>query len=806
MAGLLLAGTSFAGGTGGGDTCSLADPISGEGAFAFDTTGSDNSGFASAPCITAINHDQFYQWTALADGDYDFDLCASTVSDTILGVYAGVGCAATCVDSNDDSCSLRSKVSVAGILTGDTFLIRVGSYSSGASGEGAGILTIGLQTPPPAPPANDDCSGATVLTGLGDFAFDSTAATGSGFTGDGGGTSANLQDVFFSWTAPGSGDFTVQTLDSVLSYDTKMTIYAGDCVTAAWLGYDDDGGDTYASLLNLTGVTGGDQFLIQVGTYSGSTTPGPNVLNISQAPDGSDCSLALPVSGLGGFAYDTTGHVSTGFAGAGGLCSAPNQDYFFAWTATQDGDYNFDTFLTGYDTIMSVYSGGDCSATCIDSNDDFGGLQSQVTVSGVITGDVLLVQVGGYNTNEGPGTLTVSFAVDPCAVADDGFEDNDDCTTATVLTAGSYTGLHVDLADPDFYEVSIPAGYVMTLTETFDSNETDYNLYDTGCANLLISGDSNGFAVTNTGAVAASVVIEAHNWSGASLPCGDYDFDLAVDPDPCGPGNDDSLEDNDDCASATPMVDGTTTGLFVSKTDKDFYSFCVADGATVTIDILFTNANGDIDGFLRAASSASCGLGNGADELTDGFSSTDNENLTWTNTTGASLDVVLEVNVYTNSASNCNTYDLMISGSGGCGIGTVYCVANANSTGFVSTIAATGSDVAADNNFTLVSTNLPDGEFMYFIGSYGQDQVNNPGGSEGNLCVGGGLAIARFLPTLGAIAGGMHSGMIDLTNIPLNTGSVEMILAGDTFNFQGWHRETSTGSSNFTPGLEVTFQ
>ncbi len=32
-----------------------------------------------------------------------------------------------------------------------------------------------------------------------------------------------------------------------------------------------------------------------------------------------------------------------------------------------------------------------------------------------------------------------------------------------------------------------------------------------------------------------------------------------------------------------------------------------------------------------------------------------------------------------------------------------------------------------------------------------------------------------------------------------------MILSGDTFRFQGWHRD-SGDQSNFTPGLEVTFQ
>ncbi len=137
--------------------------------------------------------------------------------------------------------------------------------------------------------------------------------------------------------------------------------------------------------------------------------------------------------------------------------------------------------------------------------------------------------------------------------------------------------------------------------------------------------------------------------------------------------------------------------------------------------------------------------------------------------------------------------------------GPEYCTATLNSTGSVSTIYGTGSNIAADNLFTLVAEQVPDGQFMYFIGSYGPSQVNSPGGSNGNLCVGVGLAIARFIPTAGTTAGGIYSASPNLRDVPLNTGNIEMIVSGGTFGFQGWHRK-SGGQSNFTPGFEVTFQ
>ncbi|MCA9002140.1 MAG: hypothetical protein KDB61_09465, partial [Planctomycetes bacterium] len=123
-------------------------------------------------------------------------------------------------------------------------------------------------------------------------------------------------------------------------------------------------------------------------------------------------------------------------------------------------------------------------------------------------------------------------------------------------------------------------------------------------------------------------------------------------------------------------------------------------------------------------------------------------------------------------------------------------------------IDATGSDVLASNDVTLVATQLPQNSNGFFLTSRQQGFVANPGGSSGNLCVGGGLAIARFLPTLSLSAGGMISGSVDLTDVPLPPTMTGMIMAGDTFNFQLWHREGGplSGMSNFSPGLEVTFQ
>lgn len=816
----LLAGTATA--QDGTDTCTAPTAI-GEGTFAFDSTANTQSGFAEGACGT-LNFfaDQFWVYTATAAGDLTIDTEGSSSGyDTQLAVYSGVDCTAVCVGEDDDGgTGLLSSFTVTGVNIGDQFLIQVGGFNSGDAQ--AGTLNVAVVTPP-MPPVNDDCSGAIDLVGTGAFPFDATIAADSAYAGDGGcALDSSIEDVFFTWTAPADGDFSFETLDHNVSYDTRMSIYLGQAcdATDVCVGSDDDGGPGFGSLVSLTGVTAGSMYTIQIGVFSASTTPGPNTLNITQAPDGSSCELALPITGTGDTTYDTTGLPTSGYDPIGCAVNPTrlNQDRFFTWTPPTDGDYIINTRNTditmGVDDTQLVIYGGDCvTPTCITANEDISGSDflSEVTLTGATTADTYLIHVGTWDTgDQGPLTLTIELAVDPCgALVDDSFEENDTCATAASVGAGSYTGNNVSDTDADFYVVTVPAGNILTFTEDFDSDSVSYNIYDDAgtCGNLL-GTVAGGFTLNNTGAASLDAVIEAVNTS-ALFACGEYDFSISIDVDPCGSAAvDDSLEDNDDCATATPMMDGTTMGLFVSKTDKDHYAVCLANGATIQVDLTFLNDNGDLDCFLWDAADANCGTGNGSTELAEGFSGTDNETMSYTNTTGADQDLIIEVNVWDNAGNeDCNTYDLTILGAGNCNgqLGTEYCTANPNSTGSVSTIYGTGSNVAADNNFTLVAEQVPNDQFMYFIGSYGQDQVNNPGGSNGNLCVGGGQAIARFLPTTGTTAGNMHSGMIDLTDVPLNTGMTEMIIAGDTFNFQGWHREDG-GQSNFTPGLEVTFQ
>ncbi len=143
----------------------------------------------------------------------------------------------------------------------------------------------------------------------------------------------------------------------------------------------------------------------------------------------------------------------------------------------------------------------------------------------------------------------------------------------------------------------------------------------------------------------------------------------------------------------------------------------------------------------------------------------------------------------------------------GPGVGTPFCMANPNSTGLTGAISASGSANVAANDLTLRGSDLPLNAFGFFLVSDTQGFIANPGGSEGNLCLGG--SIGRYVGA-GQIqnsgATGEISLLIDNQLIPSPTGLFP-VMVGDVLNFQAWHRDSNMGAavSNFTNGLEVTF-
>lgn len=145
--------------------CANAEPIGLVTDFAFNTATATTDGpsHTNNPCFAFNNpsadSDIWYSFTPTFNGAVEWSTCNSATFDTRLAVY---GPNATCPVApedlyacNDDGAgcaNFSSRVTFA-VTSGQTYLLRLGGF--GESGPGSFNI---VQTTPPMPPANDDCS------------------------------------------------------------------------------------------------------------------------------------------------------------------------------------------------------------------------------------------------------------------------------------------------------------------------------------------------------------------------------------------------------------------------------------------------------------------------------------------------------------------------------------------------------------------------------------------------------------------------------------------------------------------------
>ncbi len=488
--------------------------------------------------------------------------------------------------------------------------------------------------------------------------------------------------------------------------------------------------------------------------------------------------------------------------------------------------------------VLFIDANGDIDCNLYDdpacSNQVDGGFTTsdneQVTAangSGVAQDYYLRVYAFGSSHDCSDYDLLVTIAPDPCAVAiDDSFEDNDDCASAVALASGTHTGLFASETDHDYYTISVPAGEILTVDVTYVSGANgDIDMYvfdDLACTNQVDVNFSFGGAgqVTwsNATGATATAVLSCRVATGEG--CNNYDLNVATAPDPClNPAADDAFEDNDDCSTATPMADGTTTGLFVSKVDHDYYEFVVADGDTLNIDILFSDALGDLDMELYL-DNADCL----SDINVDGsFSVSDNENVSYTNTSGGLITMYLHVYHYQfDSSAECNVYDMVVTGSGGsastpfcfgdgtadAGSGPVFCpCANESavgagegcqsSLGFGAVLTSSGTSVVANDDMVFTLSQARPNQPSLLV--QGTNVIAVPF-KDGVLCMGNPTERLEVVFLDGTGTGSTTVSIVTEGNIT----------PGDTRYYQQWFRDpggvSPCGSgSNFSQGLIVVW-
>jgi hypothetical protein len=233
----------------------------------------------------------WWNWTAPSSGFYQVDTIGSGY-DTWLSIFNGFDVSSlTLIEADDDGAGYPASLINLNATAGETYPIAVEGWSSSTG-------PVNINIAPTAPP-NDNFANRFYLAG------DYANATGSNVraTEEVGEPSQSyaINSVWWTWTAPSSGNYTVDTIGS--GYDTWLTLFNGYAVDSLTpIAYNDDWGGNLTSLINLN-ATAGETYQIAVEGYYDRT--GPIQLNIAPgysdlAPDGNltDTANADSINGL----------------------------------------------------------------------------------------------------------------------------------------------------------------------------------------------------------------------------------------------------------------------------------------------------------------------------------------------------------------------------------------------------------------------------------------------------------------------------------------------------------------------------
>ncbi len=183
-----------------GDDCAGAVLIAGEGTFSWDNTGATTDGVADGLCTSRggqITNDVWFDWTPDFDGMATVSTCNLTGIDSELAAYDGGFCPpGPALACNDDTCGLQSRIQFS-VVSGGTYLIRVGNFPNSAAGTGA--IEIAENDQPwdcAAPPVGTDI----LVANLTDVRRWGTVGSITGYSI--GATACNVGDAEMPWEGP----------------------------------------------------------------------------------------------------------------------------------------------------------------------------------------------------------------------------------------------------------------------------------------------------------------------------------------------------------------------------------------------------------------------------------------------------------------------------------------------------------------------------------------------------------------------------------------------------------------------------
>ena len=355
----------------------------------------------------------WFRWTAPYDAQFTFSTDGSAFN-TVLAAYTGIAVNGLSQTAADDDIAWNDQQSLITINAsqGTTYSIAIDGWKTTYSGTASGdyLLTWMPLSPPQNVPANDAFVNSQSLSGASGAVSSSSLSAGKEPGEPNHGGNLGGASVWYSWTAPVSGNVDVSTAGS--NFDTLLGVYTGTAVNAlSQVAGNDDVGPGKGPSEVVFAATAGTTYRIAVDGYSapgGLAGQGDFVLAWSvaagAAPSNDDFDSAMTIVGTGGIVNKSNLGATKEPGEPAHASNAGGASVWFRYVAPADGQWRFYTSGSTFNTLLAVYTGDSVDQlSLVAANDDVSATDrsSSVTITARAQ-TTYWIAVDGYRTANGP--------------------------------------------------------------------------------------------------------------------------------------------------------------------------------------------------------------------------------------------------------------------------------------------------------------------------------------------------------------------------------------------------------------------
>ncbi len=363
---------------------------------------------------TTANNGVWFTYTPATNGVAN--LAETSSADTATAIFTG-----SCGTLTQVACS-DPETSTFAMTAGTQYWILVANWSTSEP-----TVNYGFTFDFAAPPANDACSGATLIavpsvtngTTVNATAESPLPPACNGPTGSGSQSLTQTAGVWYRVNVASTQTVTLDTLAT--AYDTKVWVYTGTCGALSCVTFNDDiQGTPFQSKVAFVATAGVDYFVL-VGPFS--TTTGAFTLTASGAatPANDSCGTPTLIGGTAGsIAGTTVGATGENNTSSAALPSCNGAysffDVWYSYTAPCTGNVTLST-CGSYDTILSVHTtcptatvNNQISGAC-NNDGPVGCTPGSQYVLAVTGGSTYLIRVVGNNGAAAGNAFTLTWSL-----------------------------------------------------------------------------------------------------------------------------------------------------------------------------------------------------------------------------------------------------------------------------------------------------------------------------------------------------------------------------------------------------------